>query len=172
MGPVRCERRGDPRARPQLRGRVRSPRKDGDRRLRRRLAEPRAAHTVLDRGRPGWDRPSVLPGNVDRARRRDDTLLHRSMTSRPNGSRMKKAWLLCVLALAFVLPATTTSASTSCTDATPDASVTGDLLLAVTGPPDHATAVGVHYIGGDGTPLVARRAVGPRSRERVSGATR
>ena len=89
------------------------------------------------------------------------------MTSRPNGSRMKKAWLLCVLALAFVLPATTTSASTSCTAAIPDASVTGDLLLAVTGPPDHATAVGVHYIGGDGTPLVTRWAGGAWHRIRV-----
>ncbi len=89
------------------------------------------------------------------------------MTSRPNGSRMKKAWLLCVLALAFVLPATTTSASTSCTAAIPDASVTGDLLLAVTGPPDHATAVGVHYIGGDGMPLVTRWAGGAWHRIRV-----
>ena len=80
---------------------------------------------------------------------------------------MKKAWLLCVLALAFVLPATTTSASTSCTAAIPDASVTGDLLLAVTGPPDHATAVGVHYIGGDGTPLVTRWAGGAWHRIRV-----
>ena len=57
---------------------------------------------------------------------------------------MKKAWLLGALGLAVLLPATTTSASTSCTAAIPDASVTGDLLLSVTGPPDHATAVGVH----------------------------
>ena len=69
---------------------------------------------------------------------------------------MKKAWVLGALALAIVLPATTTGASTACTAAIPDASVTGDLLLAVTGPPDHAIGVGVHYIGGDGTPLVTR----------------
>ena len=66
------------------------------------------------------------------------------------------AWVFGALVLAVVLPATTTSASTSCTAAIPDASVTGDLLLAVTGPPDHAIGVGVHYIGGDGTPLVTR----------------
>ena len=72
---------------------------------------------------------------------------------------VKKAWLLGALVLAVVLPttvATTTSASTSCTAAIPDASVSGDLLLAVTGSPDHAMAVGVHYVGGDGTPLVAQ----------------
>jgi hypothetical protein len=72
---------------------------------------------------------------------------------------VKKAWLLAPLVLAVALPATTvttTSASTSCTAAIPDATVTGDLLLAVTGPPDRATAVGVHYVGGDGTPLVTR----------------
>jgi len=76
-----------------------------------------------------------------------------------NGSRVKKASALGALVLAVVLPATSaavTSASTSCTAAIPDATVTGDLLLAVTGPPDHATAVGVHYIGGDGLPLVTR----------------
>ncbi len=76
-----------------------------------------------------------------------------------NGSRMKKVSLLGALVLAVVLPATsatTTRASTSCTAAIPDATVTGDLLLAVTGPPAHATAVGVHYIGGDGVPLVTR----------------
>jgi hypothetical protein len=76
-----------------------------------------------------------------------------------NGSRVKKAWVLGALVLAVVLPATSatvTSASTSCTAAIPDATVSGDLLLAVTGPPDHATAVGVHYIGGDGLPLVTR----------------
>lgn len=66
------------------------------------------------------------------------------------------AWVFGAVVLAVVLPATTTSASTSCTAAIPDASVTGDLLLAVTGPPDHAIGVGVHYIGGDGTPLVTR----------------
>jgi hypothetical protein len=66
------------------------------------------------------------------------------------------AWVFGALVLAVVLPATTTSASTSCTAAIPDASVTGDLLLAVTGPPDQAIGVGVHYIGGDGTPLVTR----------------
>ncbi len=68
--------------------------------------------------------------------------------------------MLGAVALAVVLPATsatTTNASTSsCTAAIPNASVTGDLLLSVTGPPNHATAVGVHYIGGDGTPLVTR----------------
>lgn len=70
---------------------------------------------------------------------------------------VKKAWLLGALVLAVVLAATAatvTGASTSCTATIPDASVSGDLLLAVTGPPDHATAVGVHYVGGDGTPLV------------------
>lgn len=69
---------------------------------------------------------------------------------------MKKIWLLACLVLTFALPATTIHASTSCTAAIPDASVTGDLLLAVTGPPAHATAVGVHYVGGDGTPLVTQ----------------
>jgi hypothetical protein len=72
---------------------------------------------------------------------------------------VKKASLLGALILAVTLPATTastTSASTSCTAAIPDSRVTGDLLLAVTGPPDHATAVGVHYVGGDGTPLVTQ----------------
>jgi len=69
---------------------------------------------------------------------------------------VKKVWLLAALVLTVALPATTTSASTSCTAAIPPASVTGDVLSAVTGPPDHATAVGVHYIGGDGTPLVTR----------------
>ena len=64
--------------------------------------------------------------------------------------------MLGALVLTFLLPATTTGASTSCTAAIPDASVTGDLLLAVTGPPEHAIGVGVHYIGGDGTPLVTR----------------
>ena len=71
----------------------------------------------------------------------------------------KKAWLAVALAVGFALPAvtaSTTSASTSCAASIPDASVTGDLLLAVTGSPDHATAVGIHYIGGDGTPLVTR----------------
>ena len=72
---------------------------------------------------------------------------------------VKKAWLLGALVLAVVLPATagtTTSASASCTATIAGASVTGDLLLAVTGPPDHATAVGIHYIGGDGAPLVTQ----------------
>ncbi len=69
---------------------------------------------------------------------------------------MKKLWVLGVLVLAVMQPATTTGASTACTAAIPDASVTGDLLLAVTGPPEHAIGVGVHYIGGDGTPLVTR----------------
>jgi len=67
--------------------------------------------------------------------------------------------VLAAVVLALVAPATvttSTSASPSCSAAIPDATVTGDLLLAVTGPPDHATAVGVHYIGGDGTPLVTR----------------
>ena len=72
---------------------------------------------------------------------------------------VKKAWLVVALVLAVALPATaatTTSASTSCTATIPDASVAGDLLLAVTGPPAHAVAVGIHYIGGDGTPLVTQ----------------
>ena len=72
---------------------------------------------------------------------------------------MKKTWFFGALVLALALPATTattTSASTSCAATIPDATATGDLLLAVAGPPDHATAVGVHYIGGDGTPLVTR----------------
>jgi hypothetical protein len=72
---------------------------------------------------------------------------------------VRKEWVLCVVVVAVVLPATTptpTSASTACTARIPDATVTGDLLLAVTGPPAHATAVGVHYIGGDGRPLVTR----------------
>jgi hypothetical protein len=72
---------------------------------------------------------------------------------------VRKAWVLAALVLAVVPPATTpapTSASTACTATIPDATVAGDLLLAVTGPPAHATAVGVHYIGGDGTPLVTR----------------
>jgi len=72
---------------------------------------------------------------------------------------LKKAWLFGALVLVVVLPATgatPTSASTSCTATIPNASVPGDLLLAITGSPDHATAVGVHYIGGDGTPLVTQ----------------
>jgi hypothetical protein len=69
---------------------------------------------------------------------------------------VKKIWLFAALALTFALPVTTTSASTSCTASIPATSVTGDLLLAVAGPPDHATAAGVHYVGGDGTPLVTQ----------------
>jgi hypothetical protein len=72
---------------------------------------------------------------------------------------VKKTLLFGAVLLALALPATTattTSASTSCSATIPDATVTGDLLLAVTGSPDRATAVGVHYIGGDGTPLVTR----------------
>jgi hypothetical protein len=69
---------------------------------------------------------------------------------------VRKLWVLGALALAFVLPATSTSASASCTAAVPDTSVIGDLLLAVTGPPDHAIGVGVHYVGGNGRPLVTR----------------
>ena len=72
---------------------------------------------------------------------------------------VKKAWVVLALVLAVALPATagtTTSASPSCTATISDASVTGDLLLAVTGPPDRAIAVGIHYVGGDGTPLVTR----------------
>jgi hypothetical protein len=34
----------------------------------------------------------------------------------------------------------------------------GDLLLAVTGAPERAVAVGIYYVGGDGKPLVLRRA--------------
>ena len=72
---------------------------------------------------------------------------------------MRKAWALGALVLAVVLPATTstpTGALPSCAARIDASSVAGDLLLAVTGPPNRATAVGVHYIGGDGTPLVTR----------------
>lgn len=69
---------------------------------------------------------------------------------------MRKTWLLGAIVLATLAPTVATSAAPSCTAAIADASVTGDLLLAVTGAPNHATAVGVHYIGGDGTPLVTR----------------
>jgi hypothetical protein len=66
--------------------------------------------------------------------------------------------LLGAAVLGMVLPATATGAgaTSSCAAAIDRGGVTGDLLLAVTGAPDHATAVGVHYIGGDGTPLVTR----------------
>jgi hypothetical protein len=86
------------------------------------------------------------------------------------GVLVRKTWLFGALILAVALPATTattTSASTSCAATIPDATVTGDLLLAVAGPPEHATAVGVHYIGGDGTPLVTRWTGGRWQRIRV-----
>jgi hypothetical protein len=37
------------------------------------------------------------------------------------------------------------------------AEVTGDLLLAVTGPPERAVAAGIHYVGGDGRALALDR---------------
>ena len=66
--------------------------------------------------------------------------------------------LLGAVVLGLVLPATSTGAgaTSSCAAAIDGGGVTGDLLLAVTGAPEHAIAVGVHYIGGDGTPLVTR----------------
>jgi hypothetical protein len=44
--------------------------------------------------------------------------------------------------------------------ADPSSGGAGDLLLAVTGAPKRAVAVGVHYVGGDGRALVMRRAGG------------
>jgi hypothetical protein len=68
-----------------------------------------------------------------------------------------KVFFLGGLALALALPAASVADPPCAGKVERSSGVTGDLLLAVTGPPDRAVAVGIHYVGGDGTPLVARR---------------
>jgi hypothetical protein len=70
---------------------------------------------------------------------------------------MRKLWLFAALALAMLLP-TAGVAEPPCTaNVDPTSGAAGDLLLSVTGPPERAVAVGIHFVGGDGTPLVLRR---------------
>jgi len=73
---------------------------------------------------------------------------------------MSKLRWLCMLAavvLAFGVP--TAGATEPSCDVSVDASsgTLGDLLLSVTGPPEHAVAVGMHFVGGDGLPFLAVR---------------
>src|ERR1044071_7392867 len=124
-------------ARPRVRGRVRPVGADGDGRLRRRAAEPRTADAVLDRRRSGRCRASIRDRGRDATPPRyPPTPVHDGAT---NGSRVRKAWALGALVLAVVLPATTstpTGALPSCAARIDASSVAGDLLLAVTGPPN------------------------------------
>jgi hypothetical protein len=70
---------------------------------------------------------------------------------------MRKVLLAAAVGLAMAVP-TTSVADTPCSGEVESSSgAPGDLWLSVTGPPERAVAVGIHYVGGDGNPLIARR---------------
>jgi hypothetical protein len=65
--------------------------------------------------------------------------------------------VLVLVAVWSVRPPDVRSATNCNAQPDPGSGTAGDLLLAVTGPPDDAVAVGIHYIGGDGRTLVLER---------------
>lgn len=67
-------------------------------------------------------------------------------------------WLVAALALVCALPATSLAQPACSAQVDPSSGALGDLLLSVTGPPERAVAVGIHFVGGDGTPFVTERA--------------
>jgi hypothetical protein len=71
---------------------------------------------------------------------------------------MKKVtWLLAAVSLVLAVPGPT-GAEPSCGASVDQTSGSvGDLLLSVTGSPHRAVAVGEHFVGGDGSPLLAER---------------
>ena len=73
----------------------------------------------------------------------------------------RSGWLIAAIAIVFAMPTTSVAEPTCSAQVDPSSGALGDLLLSVTGPPEHAMAVGIHFVGGDGTPLVAER-VGDR----------
>jgi hypothetical protein len=82
----------------------------------------------------------------------------------------RKGCLVAAIALVCALPASSLAEPTCSAQVDPTSGAAGDLLLSVTGPPEHAVAVGMHFVGGDGTPFVTER-VGDRwQRVRVSTA--
>jgi hypothetical protein len=73
---------------------------------------------------------------------------------------MKKVLLLGVVviaALSAMVPTTSVADPPCAAKVDRSSGAAGDLLLSVTGPPERAVAVGIHFVGGDGTPLVERR---------------
>jgi hypothetical protein len=72
---------------------------------------------------------------------------------------MKISTFLAAVAVAVVLAAPAVGVTEpSCTaQVDPSSTRAGDLLLSVAGPPEHAIGVGIHFVGGDGTPLVLHR---------------
>lgn len=74
---------------------------------------------------------------------------------------MRNAWrltgLIAAIGLALVLPTRSLAEPTCSAQVDPSSGSLGDLLLSVTGPPERAVAVGIHFVGGDGRPFVAER---------------
>jgi len=64
-----------------------------------------------------------------------------------------------VVALALGAPSGVAEPSCAAT-IDPTSGSVGDLLLSVTGPPERAVAVGMHFVGGDGRPMLAQRIEG------------
>ena len=79
----------------------------------------------------------------------------------------RSGWLVAAIAIVFAMPATGVAEPTCSAQVDPSSGALGDLLLSVTGPPERAVAVGIHFVGGDGTPLVAQRVGNRWKRVRV-----
>jgi hypothetical protein len=62
-----------------------------------------------------------------------------------------------VFAAALAVPAAAVTEPSCTAQVDPSSTRAGDLLLSVAGPPQRAIGVGIHFVGGDGTPLVLER---------------
>jgi hypothetical protein len=64
------------------------------------------------------------------------------------------------IVLAWSMPSPSIAEPSCMATIDPSTGSVGDLLLSVVGPPERAVAVGMHFVGGDGRPMLAERVAG------------
>jgi hypothetical protein len=81
--------------------------------------------------------------------------------------RSRRIWMIGAVALIWLAPAASVAEPSCRAEVDPSSGSLGDLLLSVSGPPERAVAVGMHFVGGDGSPFVAERVGNSWRRVRV-----
>jgi hypothetical protein len=69
---------------------------------------------------------------------------------------IRRSALCLAIGLALAVPAASVAESSCAARIAPTSGSLGDLLLSVAGQPERAVAVGMHFVGGDGRPMLAQ----------------
>jgi hypothetical protein len=71
--------------------------------------------------------------------------------------RSRRLGLFAAVVLIVALPSTSVADPSCGAQVDPSSGSLGDLFMSVTGPPERAVAVGQHFVGGDGRPMIEQR---------------